>query len=319
MKRSILAVAITALASMQLNASDNTIIGAATDIVLSVEAGNIEAVAVDKLASATLGLANSGLDKIEDEVLSTSNFTHFDLTLGSDALGLAGSGTKAEVTAVYRLIETDNWFMFNQMSAVNYNSRTTLNTGFGARHINDAETVITGINAFYDYELQSKHKRNGVGVELLSSIFELRANHYNAVSGTLVYNGVDETALGGNDVKFTANLPYLYSSNVYSKVSNWKDGAGYKTKYYETGLSAEFIPNLIFSVAAQRKNSGNTKYVGSVTYSAPLGSANKKTKVRRQGGWSTALQPVRDKLYAPVQRENRIMKSVVGAVTVKGY
>lgn len=319
MKRSILASAITALVSMQSSASDNTIADAATEIVQSVEAGNVDTLVVDKLASATLGLANAGLDKVEDEVLSTSNFTHFNLSLGSDSLGLDKSGTKTEAITVYRLKETDNWFIFNQTSAVNYNSRTTLNTGFGARHINDAETVIAGVNVFYDYELESKHKRNGFGVELLSSIFELRANQYNAVSGTLDYKGVDEIALDGNDQKITANLPYFYTSNIYYKQETWKDGAGYKTEHYETGLSAELIPNVTFNVAAQKKDTGNTKYVTSVTFSAPLGGAKQAVKARQSGGWTTSLQPIRDKLYKPVQRENRIMKSVAGTVTVKGY
>jgi len=42
-----------------------------------------------------------------------------------------------------------------------------------------------GANAFYDYEMESEHKRTGFGVELLTSLLELRANKYNAVSGTI--------------------------------------------------------------------------------------------------------------------------------------
>ena len=128
------------------------------------------------------------------------------------------SDTKTEAMTVYRLKETGNWFFFNQTSAVNFNNRTTVNTGFGARHINDAETIITGYNVFYDRELQSKHERVGAGLELLSSIFEFRANAYQAVSKTITYNGIQETALDGYDAKFTANLPYFYSSQPLREV-----------------------------------------------------------------------------------------------------
>ncbi len=319
MKIRFIATTIIVLTSVPLNAQESELPSMAIDLAMGVEAGNGEAVLENQIASATFGIVNSELDEVEDEVLSTSNFTSFDLSLGSDSLGLDKSGTKTELITVYRLKETENWFMFNQTSAVNYNSRTTLNTGFGARHINDAETIIAGANVFYDYELQSKHGRNGFGLELLSSIFEFRANQYKALSGTLTYNGVDETALDGSDQKITANLPYFYTSNIYYKLATWKDSTGYKTEHYETGLSAELFPNLTFSVAAQKKDTGKTKYVTSMTFSAPFGGSKQAVKARQSGGWTTSLQPLRDKLYRPVQRENRIMKSVAGAVTVKGY
>ena len=192
---------------------------------------------------------------------------------------------------------------------------------FGARHINDAETIITGYNVFYDRELQSKHERVGAGLELLSSIFEFRANAYQAVSKTITYNGIQETALDGYDAKFTANLPYFYSSNLYGKLSNWKDSASYETEHYEAGINAEIAPNLTLRVAAQhKKDSGKTEGVASLNYSVPLGGANQPAKVKQDGDWSTKFEPIREKLYRPVQRENRIMKKAIKlGVTVSGY
>ena len=99
--------------------------------------------------------------------------------------------------AVLRLHETKNAFLLNQTSIVSFDGRSTLIIGLGARHINDAETIIMGANAFYDYEMESEHKYTGFGVELLTSLLELRANKYNAVSGTINFNGIDETALDG--------------------------------------------------------------------------------------------------------------------------
>ena len=52
--------------------------------------------------------------------------------------------------------------------------------------------LLQAITSFMDYELQSKHERVGAGLELLSSIFEFRANAYQAVSKTLTYNGIQE-------------------------------------------------------------------------------------------------------------------------------
>jgi hypothetical protein len=234
-------------------------------------------------------------------------------------LGINKSDTKTEAMTVYRLKETGNWFLFNQTSAVSFNNRTTINTGFGARNINDSKTIVTGYNLFYDYELDAKHDRVGAGFELLSSIFELRANAYQAMSKALTYNGNTETALDGYDVKLTANLPYFYSSDLYGKLSNSKDDSTYEIKYYEAGLNAEILPNLTLSVAAQHKeNSAKTEAIASLNYSIPLGVANKVGKVMQDGDWSTKFEPIKQKLHRPVERENRIMKKVTSVVTSSG-
>ncbi|MDA7846802.1 inverse autotransporter beta domain-containing protein [Amylibacter sp.] len=326
MKHLLLTSTIIALSALPLSAQEVAKSGYFANVVKNIgnalNIGEGEAAVESEVNALAVDAANAGLDKVEDKVLSTSNFTHFELSVGSDTMGLDKnkSDTKTEAMTVYRLKETGNWFFFNQTSAVNFNSRTTVNTGFGARHINDADTVITGYNVFYDYELQSKHERVGAGLELLSSIFEFRANAYQAVSKKLKYNGIDETAMDGYDAKLTANLPYFYSSNLYGKISNWKDAASYETEHYEAGINAEIAPNLSLRVAAQhKKDSGNTEGVASLNYSVPLGGANQFAKVKQDGDWTTKFEPIREKLYRPVQRENRIIKKTVRlGLTVSG-
>ena len=213
--------------------------------------------------------------------------------------------------SVYRLKETQNWFLFNQSSLVSFDGRNTVNTGLGARFITDDEKLIIGANVFYDYELQSNHKRTGLGVEALTSLLEFRANKYNAISGEVMYKGIAETALDGSDVKLTANLPYFYSSNAYYTASEWKDGIGYKTKTEEWGLQAEIMPNLIFGIARQRQDSEKTYTVASLEYSIALGQPALPRKQMQDGVWRTKFEPIRERLYEPVQRENRIMKKAV--------
>ena len=315
---------ILALLALPLNAQDAPKAGKfATfikNIAQGIENNDGEAAAKTEAVSATIGAANSELDKFEDRVLSTSDFTHFELNVGADAFGVAtGTKTKTEAMTVYRLDETANSFTFNQTSIVNFNNRTTLNTGFGTRQINDDETIIFGANVFYDYELESKHKRSGVGIEVLSSMFEWRVNMYNALSGTINYKAIDETALDGKDMKLTANLPYFYSSNVYYKRGQWKDDGDFKSDTRELGFNAEVSPNLIFGFAAQKHDKAKYKSVASLNYSVPLGGMKQPTKVMQDGVWATKLRPIREKLYKPVQRENRIIKKrVVLGVTVSG-
>ena len=273
---------------------------------------------VIQLASDT---ANQALDEVEKSATEHSDFTHLDITLGTSAFGLgSNSDGYGEVIGVYRLSESANSFVFNQSSVINQDSRTTLNTGFGIRSINPAETLILGVNAFYDYELSSGHRRASLGIEALTSAFELRANNYQAQSGTVVYNGINETALDGYDYSVAAVLPYFYSSSVFYKKSSWKDDASYITELSEWGIKAEFLPNVVFTIANQKQDQKASKVVGSITYSQSFGGPKGPPKQMQDGNWSSSLKPIREKLYKPVERENRIIKKAIKlGVTVSGY
>lgn len=312
--------------SLALNAEESTvspqIAGVVKNIAEGVENGQGEKAVRTEIQNYTLGVANSAADRFEQNILANTNFTHFELTIGSDVLGLKGDDaqTKTEIMGVYRLHETKNSFLFNQTSLVRYDDRTTVNLGFGARYINDPETVIAGANVFYDYEVDSGHKRGGFGVEFLTSMLEFRANQYKAITSEIEYKGIREAALDGHDIKLTANLPYFYSSNFYYKRSEFADNAGYKTESTKWGLKAEVAPNLVMGVAEQKRKGFAAQTVASISYSIPLGGPAQPMKQMQDGVCSTKLKPIREKLYQPVQRENRIMKKAIKmGVTVSGY
>jgi len=51
-----------------------------------------------------------------------------------------------------------------------------------------------------------------------------------------------------------------------------------------------------------------------------LGDNSAEPREMRDGSWSASLAPIRDQLYRPVQRENRIMKKAMRlGVVVSGY
>ena len=326
MKNILLTTSLVWLIPFSLNAeielSNSQLAGSAAVLVQGIEDGNTTEVVADEVSKYALGTLNSGLNFIEDRALATTNFTHLELSLGSDTFGLNTSGSKisAEIMSVYRLYEDETTFLFNQSSLTRFNNRTTLNTGLGARYITPDEKMIFGANAFYDYEIEAKHKRTGLGVEFITSMFEVRANRYNAVSGAMSGGKYDtEAALDGRDFKLTANLPYFYSSNVYFTDGQWKDGAGYVTNTEEFGLKAELLPNAYFTVASQQQDLGKRQQVASFSYTIPLGKAAGEKKKMQDGSWSANLKPIREKLYEPVQRENKVMKKAIKlGLTVSG-
>ena len=304
----------------ETTSAEGTLANAVSNIASAAENGNGEKGTEVELGKAALAAANVELDKATDSILSTSNLTHLDVSLGGDSFGLdTGTKTKTEIIGTYRLRETKNGFLFNQGSVIDFNDRKTVNLGIGYRNINKAQTVITGINVFYDYELDAKHRRAGAGVELLTSLAEFRYNLYNAQTRTRLYDGVNETALNGSDVKLTAKLPYLYDSDVYYRQAKWKEG-GYKLTQKEWGLTAEIIPNVFLGLSRQKADSHKRKTIASLFYSVPLGGDSEKLREMKDGNWSAGLVPIRNQLYRPVQRENRIMKKAMRlGVVVSGY
>jgi hypothetical protein len=270
-------------------------------------------VARQALEGFALSTMNNSLNVYSAGLLD-DRWKYLSLSLGTDR-----GRVQLEGMSVYGIHENQNWFVFNQTSLVNYDSRTTLNFGLGARHINDAETVIVGGNVFYDHEFGSLHRRAGVGAEVLTSLFQLRSNYYKALSGERLYDGIYEEALDGYDVKFTYELPYFYSSNMYLEAAYWHDGGSFSTSSQEFGLTAEVAPNLILNVAANQIDNRNTQGSATLTYRYVFGSQPER-RVQRDGVFRFALEPIRHMLYEPVQRENRIMKkSVTLGVTVSGF
>ena len=275
--------------------------------------GSLSTSAKSKAENFLLDKTNKEVDEL-GESLTTGNWMYLDLNIGRE-----NDKTFGEVMSVFRLKETPNWGIFNQTSIVNHDGRATANIGFGARHINDADTVIIGFNAFVDSELAVENSRASIGTEFLTSIAQFRANYYEALSSPVLYKGVTETALDGYDYKLTYELPFFYGSDVYFKGSHWEDATGFNTDSDEFGFTAEISPNMSLRIASQKTDTKESDTIGSISYSIPLGRAVKTTKKLRSLSFNTSLKPIRDELFKPVQRENRIKKKKVGQVTVSGF
>ena len=107
---------------------------------------------------------------------------------------------------------------------------------------------------------------------------------------------------------------------MYFTDGQWKGSAGYGTNTEEFGVRAELIPNAYFTIASQQKEPGERKQVASFSYSIPLGKTASETKEIQDGSWAASLKPIREKLYEPVQRENRIIKKAIKlGVRASGY
>ena len=109
MKHFLITSTIIALSALPLSAQEVAKSGKFASIVKNIgnalNIGQGEEAVESEVNALAVDAANAGLDQVEGKVLSISNFTHFELSVGSDTMGLDKnkSETKTEAMTVYRL------------------------------------------------------------------------------------------------------------------------------------------------------------------------------------------------------------------------
>ncbi|MDD3371303.1 MAG: inverse autotransporter beta domain-containing protein [Alphaproteobacteria bacterium] len=87
--------------------------------------------------------------------------------------------------------------------------RWTANLGTGYRRLMADNSLMLGVNAFYDNEFTYGHRRISFGGEARWNVFDFGFNDYIAVSGDKTASGMIERALSGRDFRLSTQLPYM--------------------------------------------------------------------------------------------------------------
>ena len=252
---------------------------------------------MSRMTSATGSFVTSGIGAI----LSPN----FDTVEVSTNLKEGDSSVDIGVLRAYG--DNPNSFLFNQINLNRFDKRTTLNLGLGYRRLNADETWMTGVNAFYDHEFPNDHKRNGVGFELISSVFETRVNSYNGTTGYIKdKSGTDSKALNGRDMGFKVALPYLPGMMFGMNAVQWKGIDGMKdqkSRQYSLGgnLSDNLTLNFIRTDYKDATKKDNNTIA--LNYTWNFGQDNLKPKLFEFGSSAYELKKLGDKRYDLVQRK----------------
>ena len=192
--------------------------------------------------------------------------------------------------------------------------RETFNIGLGQRYLSNDESILFGLNAFYDYEFDYEHQRFSIGAEIKSSILDLNYNQYFAQSSSKKgKNGKDEEALDGYDVELGAHLPYMPSIKAYLKAFDFEVPSG------------KDFQGLEFSTQFKVPNSGLSIEIGHTDYDhhndQSFINLKYSNSVKNPGTSlfsSEAFERIsmKDRIYEKVRRENIIKKKGSG-FTVK--
>lgn len=218
--------------------------------------------------------------------------------------------------------------VFTQLSAFYQDNRTTLNVGLGYRRLALDNTLMLGVNAFYDHEFPYDHGRTSLGLEARTTMGEINANKYWATTENKVgKSGFTERALDGYDIEGGIALPYMNWATVFVKHSKWNSeiATASDLRVNEVSLRARVpvLPGLEIE-GGRKYNSGavtNDENFFMVNYNLTAALSEKPKK----RGWTSKnayeLSSMEDRRYEKVRRQNLIVKqiSAPGSVTVTGF
>ena len=222
------------------------------------------------------------------------------------------------IMSVTELLKIDSGTIFNQTSITTHDDDETVNIGLGIRKLLNDNKVLIGSNIFYDQQFTNNHKRTGAGVEAISSVFDIRGNYYNAISGSKNTTEGSERALDGWDTQIDYHLPGEHDVNFFInafKFENPDKISIYEEKGNKYGANAK-LGHFLMEAGYMDDNQGGDSYFGSIKFVVNIGE-QKENKTRN----FLEYTDVSDKLYQPVKRENkiRVVKISASNVEVGGF
>ena len=123
------------------------------------------------------------------------------------------------ILAVRELDKSDNGNFFTQFSLFNTeknaDERIVGNLGFGKRTLSDDKFMMTGFNAFLDYD-DAGNTRSSLGLEARNAVLEFSTNYYIGLA-----DATDEKVLDGYDFRLASQIPYLHWANAFIDTYDW--------------------------------------------------------------------------------------------------
>lgn len=259
-------------------------------------ASNLENRVTSYFSSLANGIGNSMSNLLSDN----SRVKYLDLNLGVQE----NLKPTISITNVNSISEYRNNFFFNQNSLSLHDEDQTINIGLGHRTLLNDDKIILGLNVFFDYSFDDAHQRNGAGFEIISSVFDLRSNLYDATSGVEnVSSSTTEEALDGWDTRLDYHLPVQTDARIFAGVFDFENAAGtFDVEGEKYGLNI-ISDRIDFEIGYTDDNRTGDGSFANLAYRLPLGNNFNKSS---SSGQFLDYVSVLDRVYEPVKRENKI-------------
>ena len=280
-----------------------------------VNAENIKSKVENKIYSKIDDFAQNIGEDFADSLIDFENLKYLDFSLNIQE----GFDPSIQIESVSKLIEYDDGALFNQLNLISQDSKTTINLGIGKRKLFDNDTYMLGTNFFIDYQFDESHLRGGLGFEAISNSLDFIANYYNAISGFKTTGDGREKALDGYDLKLNYHLPNQSNTDFFVQLFEWENPSStYEEKGEKLGMTSS-IGNLAYEIGYLNDNKDNDGLFGSLKVVIPLGEQKEAINKNNENINKNNLS-LRNKLYMPVQRENKIkLVKISSGVKVSGF
>jgi len=271
----------------------------------------------------TKTLINKASSAVTDSISNTfGNLTAFngikkaDLEIDTKSQNFQ-SDIRASIISSLSENEEMRTYWLNQTNFSDHNDRQTLNTGFIYRDLSSDKKWIRGFNLFYDHEFPKNHQRASVGLEIKSSPLEFNSNYYQRLSGNKTVGDNTERVMDGLDVEIGLQVPYMPSSKLFFQGYEW-DGLDYDVKSGNK-ISLRMRPSSALEIEiGAEDNDRQSDYQGTVkiTFTKALGDVPERNSGLYISNQMFEFQDMNGEIYEKVRRQNRIVKTVTGTVTV---
>lgn len=210
-------------------------------------------------------------------------------------------------------------FWLNQTNISNQSSDTTVNIGLLHRKLSEDKSRMFGVNIFYDHEFPRNHQRVSLGVENWLGNVGLSANVYKALSADKTKSGTTERAMDGVD--YQINLPMIYMPSSRFTIGGYRwDGNAYDVKAGVVAqLSTDVSHRTTISLGYENNDRlSNGRAIGKLNVKlGPVKNEKSEMPIFSLKPFNSAQKiDHSDKIYDFVKRQNRIVKTVSGSVTV---
>ena len=187
------------------------------------------------------------------------------------------------------------------------------NIGLGARKLTQDNTIMFGINNFYDYDVETEHLRTSLGVEVRSAVLEFRVNRYEGLSDE--YN--EEQVLDGWDYTLASQIPHLHWASAFITGYEWEGVLREDVRGTKIGSEMSLTPNLNFELAFDDKDKEglDDDWYSKLNFVHP----GKEGPTAMDGVSDIAFKENRDmsgELLSKVKRSNKIFIEFKGTSTI---
>jgi len=219
------------------------------------------------------------------------------------------------ILAVRELEKYDDGNFFTQFSLFNTeqnnDDRIVGNIGFGKRTLSDDKLMMTGFNAFIDYE-DSGNARVSLGIEARNAVLEFNSNYYQSLD-----YATDEKVLDGYDLRLASQIPYLHWANAF--VNSYKWSGVDRDDIEGTKLGSEIFLSPTFSLETafddKDKVGLEDEWYAKLQFVYPP-----RKGATAQDGISDTMwreeKDMSDQLLTKVKRQNKIMIEFKGTSTI---